>query len=310
MRLFVLGGGGQLGSALVRVAGQRGDPVTVGYLGRPVPGVDSVPADKTRPDMVREALRLARPQVVIDAGALHNVDYCEAHPDEASRVNAEGSRVVADAAATVGARTVFISTDFVFGDGGRIPREETDPPEPLGAYARSKLDGERAVLATDAANLVVRPSVIYSWTPRAARSASGSGKSVNFGTWLIEEVTAGRRVRIVTDQRASPTLASDLADAVFALIDRAPGGVYHAAGASPASRFEFATALVRGLGLDAGLVDPVETAQLGQKARRPRDSSLSSAKLARETGYRMADLGHQVEQFARSYRADVPVDPR
>ncbi len=306
MRLFVIGGGGQFGSALVGSAIGRGDTVTVGFLGRPFPGVESVPADKTRPDVLRAALRRAKPDVVVDAGALHNVDYCEAHPEEAERVNSVGTRQVAETAAEIGARTVFISTDFVFGDGGHAPHDETDPPDPLGAYGRSKLEGERAVLAVDPNNLVVRPSVIYSWTPRAARSSSGSGKSMNFGTWLVEEVAAGRRVRIVTDQRASPTLASDLAGAVLALLDRSPGGTYHAAGATPASRFEFATRLVAGVGLDPRLVDPVATAQLGQKSRRPADSSLSSIKLARSAGYAMAALDHQIEEFALWYRTDAP----
>lgn len=303
-RLFVLGGGGQLGRALVLQAKGRGDEVTIGYLGRALPGVPSIPADKTQPSVVEQVIRDAAPDVVVDAGALHNVDYCESHPEEAERVNAAGSAAVARAAAAVGARSVFISTDFVFGELGDPPHPETDPPEPLSVYGRSKLAGERAVLEVDDRNLVVRPSVIYSWMPRASRAQSGSGKAVNFGTWVVEEVTAGRKVRIVTDQAASPTYAEDLAGAVLALIDRAPGGVFHAAGATPASRFEFAGALVKAVGADPQLVEPVITAQLAQKARRPRDSSLRSDKLTATTGYRMASLDEQVRQFGRAFRAD------
>jgi len=305
MRLFVLGGGGQLGRAVAARALARGDEVVVGYLGRPLPGVESVPADKTRPEQVAGAIRAARPDTVVDAGALHNVDYCEAHPEEADRVNAIGSEVVARAAAGVGARTLFVSTDFVFGEAGQPPHDEADPPDPQSAYARSKLAGERAVLSVDPRNLVVRPSVIYSWTPRAGRASSGSGKSMNFGTWLVEELSAGRRVRIVTDQSASPTLATDLAGAVLALLAQPSGGIFHAAGATAASRFDFARQLARGVGQDLGLIDPVATAQLGQKARRPRDSSLRSEKLVCATGYAMTPLARQVEEFAAAYRSDV-----
>ena len=278
--------------------------MTIGYLGRSLPGIPSVPADKTQPSVVEQVIRDAAPDVVVDAGALHNVDYCESHPEEAERVNAAGSAAVARAAAAVGARSVFISTDFVFGELGDPPHPETDPPEPLSVYGRTKLAGERAVLDVDDRNLVVRPSVIYSWMPRAGRAQSGSGKAVNFGTWVVEEVMAGRKVRIVTDQAASPTYAEDLAGAVLALVDRAQGGVFHAAGATPASRFEFAEALVKAVGADPRLVEPVITAQLAQKARRPRDSSLRSDKIAASTGYRMATLDQQVGQFAQAFRAD------
>ena len=305
MRLFVIGGAGQLGRAIVERATARGDEVIAGYRGRPLEGVASVPIDKGDAASVDQALAAVRPEAVIDTGALHHVDYCELHPDEADRINAEGSRRVAEATRRVGGRTLFVSTDFVFGDDGRSPHSENDPANPVSAYGRSKRAGEQAVLSVDGANLVARPSVIYSWIPRGRRSDSASGKPVNFGCWLVDEVARGNRVRIVTDQRASPTLSGDLAGALLALLDRAPGGIYHTAGATPASRFDFSVALVRRVGLDARLVDPVLTSSLAQKARRPRDSSLDSRALASTTGYQMSDLDAQTQAFAAEYLADI-----
>lgn len=311
MKLLVVGAAGQVGRNLVRRGLERGDEVVGAYNARPpdVPGIREEQLDKTNEERCRHVVLSHRPDVILDTGALHNVDYCESHPEEAHRVNRDGTRYLAEAARAVGAKFVFVSTDFVFDGTGTPPYRESDPTHPQSVYAESKLAGERATLGVSADHLVVRPSVIYSWVDTRQRRESSSGKGMNFGTWVVEEVAAGRPVRIINDQVASPTLADDLAGALFALVDKGAGGTFHAAGRTSVTRYDFTVRLVRQLGLETGLVHPVATRELAQKAVRPTDSSLSSAELERVTGYRTMDLDTALLEFAGAFESD-PGSPR
>jgi dTDP-4-dehydrorhamnose reductase len=232
------------------------------------------------------------------------VDFCENHPEEANRVNRDGTRYLAEAAQQVGAKFVFVSTDFVFDGTGAPPYHESDLPRPQSVYAESKLAGERETLVVSPNNVVVRPSVIYSWIDTRQRKESSSGKGMNFGTWAVEEVAAGRSVRIINDQVASPTLADDLAGAILALVDNHAGGTFHAAGLTAVTRYDFTVRLIQRLNLDATLVQPVATSDLAQKAQRPRNSSLSSERLVAMTGYRMMDLDAALAKFAAAFQGD------
>jgi dTDP-4-dehydrorhamnose reductase len=306
MRVVVVGAAGQVGRNLVHLSQQRGDEVAATYKARrpSLEGVTLEALDKTDARACDEVLARLRPDLVIDTGALHNVDYCEVHPAEADAVNRDGTRHLAESGWRVGGRFLFLSTDFVFDGSGHPPYAETEVPRPQSEYARSKLEGEHATLATNSQNLVVRPSVIYSWLDTRERAESSSGKGLNFGTWLVEEVARGRTVRIIDDQIASPTLASDLAGAILALVDRKCRGVFHTAGSTATDRHSFSVQLVTRLGLDASLVRPVKTAELNQKAPRPTVSSLSSVRLTSEAGYRMMDLPAALDRFAADFGAD------
>lgn len=307
MKLLVVGASGQVGKSLVEQASNRGDEVVAAYNSRR-PALGPIPVislDKTDAHRCRLVLEQYRPGAIVDTGAVHNVDFCESHPDEARRVNTEGTRNLASAAAAIGARFVFVSTDFVFDGTKSEPYTEADAPHPLSAYAESKLGGEQAARSVGAGALIVRPSVIYSWLDSRTRAESSSGKGLNFGTWLVEEVAHGRPVRIIEDQIASPTLAEDLAGAIISLLDHGCQGTYHAAGKTATSRYKFSTAIISRLGLDTQLVQPVRTGDLNQKARRPVNSSLSSDRLTEETGYRMLDLPAALGRFARSYDDDA-----
>jgi dTDP-4-dehydrorhamnose reductase len=305
MKVLVVGSAGQVGRSLVRKLAERGDtPIATFNSRRPSVSGIVEPLDKTDAAAGRAVLERHRPDVVVDTGALHNVDYCELHPEEAFRVNRDGTRYLAEGARSVGARFVFVSTDFVFDGTKQGPYVESDPPVPASIYAESKLAGEAATIGASSENVVARPSVIYSWLDTRSRQESSSGKGTNFGTWLAEEVAHARPVRIIQDQVASPTLAEDLAGAILALVDHRAAGVFHTAGASARNRYEFSVELVRRIGLDPSLVHPVRTADLNQKAKRPANSSLASDQLARVTGYRTMDLAAQLDRFARAVRDD------
>jgi dTDP-4-dehydrorhamnose reductase len=309
LKLLVVGVQGQLGRSITSLAPGHGWEVVGTYHHNRFEG-SSIPElhlDKTDADNVRDVMDEVHPTAVVDTGALHNVDYCEDHPEEAFAVNRQGTRNIADAAHRLDARFTFVSTDYVFDGLGQPPYTELAPVHPLSIYGVSKWEGEQSVLAVDPKALVVRTSVIYSWTPRIRRVGhSSSGKPLNFGSWVVHELEQGKELRIVKDQVASPTLADDLARAILQLQRGPAQGIFHAAGATALSRFDFCRALANRLGLSEELIHPVLTRELNQKALRPPDSSLRSERILAETGHRMQTVPESLNEFASRYFEDPP----
>lgn len=295
---MVIGSAGQVGSRVVRLGKEKGHHVLGGYLSRPpCEAIDAFQIDKTIPGQVKDVLNRARPEVVVDTGALDNVDYCETHPEEAFAVNATGTGNVAGAAAGIGAKYIFISSDYVF-DGRRGAYTESDPTSPLNVYGRSKLEGERLALRSGTNVSVLRPSVVYSWEPTIV-STSPSGKPLNFAMWLLKELKSGKSVRIVQDQVSSPTFADDLAMAILAVAGADATGVFHAAGRTPLSRYNFAKRIAEEFEIETELITPTSSSALSQSAKRPLNSSLVSDRLEGEAGYKMMEISDALEALRR-----------
>jgi dTDP-4-dehydrorhamnose reductase len=302
LRLLIIGGGGQLGSKLAELAKDRFE-VYATYLTRrpPIGGDRALPLDKRDRDRVFALFGKLRPDVVIDTGALHNVDYCETHRSEAWGVNVDGTRNLAEACEAYGAKMVFVSTDYVF-DGAKGNYSEEEAPNPVNYYGLTKLEGERAVARACARYAIARPSVIYGYVP-PSQGPSSSGKPLNFALWLIQKLENGEPVKIVTDQYSSPTLADSLAEALLRLAESEETGVFHIAGKSRLNRYEFALKIAEKLGLDAGLISPITTDQLKQIAKRPMDSSLNVEKVEKRLGLKMLSIDEALKRFEMGLRS-------
>lgn len=304
MRLLIIGGGGQLGSKLVELAKPNFE-VYATYMTRrpPLEGDRSIPLDKRHRDRVFALFKELKPDVVIDTGAIHNVDYCETHRDEARAVNVEGTKNLAEACEAHDAKFVFVSTDYVF-DGTKGNYSEEDVVNPVNYYGLTKLEGERAVARACSRYAIARPSVIYGYVPSASRSSSG--KPMNFAVWLIQKLRSGEPAKIVTDQYSSPTLVDSLAKALLRLAEGDEIGIFHVAGRSRLNRYEFALKIAERIGLDSELISPITTDQLKQAARRPMDSSLKVDKVERSLGLRMLTIDEALREFARQFKEDTP----
>ncbi len=255
------------------------------YNQHPVEGVPAVRWDLAEDP--RGVVRLYKPSLVVHAAALGDVDRCEAEPQLCYRINAVATREVAAEAYRVGARVVYLSTDYVFpGDRG-LYREE-DPPRPVNYYGLSKLLGEEAVLAVGGA--VVRVAWIYGFGP---------GR-LNFGRAVVEKLARGEEVKAVADQWGSPTLNTLIAEVVARLAEREYAGVLHAAGPRM-SRYEFALAIAEAFGFPKSLVKPISMAEVGYKAPRPRDSSLVSRRASEMLGVSMDDINYALSIFKREW---------
>lgn len=307
MKLLVVGAGGQVGDKLARRAASEGHIVYGTYKSRNPTATlaATLLLDKTDKSAVDSVFEKLRPDWVVDTAALHNVDYCEMHPEEAMAVNSMGTENLAKACNRHSSRFVFISTDFVF-DGVGAPYTEESRANPLSVYAKSKLDGERRALeANPDGTTIARPAVIYSWVPLNREAVSSSGKPLNFGAWLVSQVKAEKDVNIVTDQVTSPTLADDLAGAILALLASTQSGVFHTAGATPLSRYEFSVLLAEKMGYQAKFIHPIPSSTLKQVAKRPANSSLISEKLRRQVGYSMKGIEAALNTFVSQAGEDM-----
>jgi dTDP-4-dehydrorhamnose reductase len=262
VRLLVFGGWGQLGAELARAAEGRHELIR--------PRHDE--ADVTDAAAVEAAVRAASPHAVIDAAAFHQVDRCQEDPATAMAVNAVGAVNTARAAAGVGARAVFVSTDYVFDGEKGIGYAEDDPTSPVNLYGVSKAAGERGVRLVCPDSLVVRVSGLFG-------HAGSSGKGGNFVETILSKARAGESLSVVDDQRLSPTAAADASERLVELLDRqAPAGVYHLVNQGSCSWFELAAAVLELSGLEAELA-PRATASGG--VPRPRCSILADTRTRR-----------------------------
>jgi dTDP-4-dehydrorhamnose reductase len=250
MRALITGGSGQLGSDLAELLGA--DAVALAHT----------ELDITDPAALDRAFADVRPDVVFNCAAFHNVDVCETEPDQAWAVNV---RAVRDLAGR-GAKLVHLSTNYVF-DGRRgAPYGEADLPAPRSIYALTKLAGEYAALAYGDAP-VVRAAGLYG----LHGSASKGG---NFVQRMVARAREQGALKMVADQRLSPTFTADLASALVAAVDRGAGGVVHLTADGACSWFEFTQAIVELAGMEVP-IEPVQTVVAAGGVDRPLNGVLA-----------------------------------
>ncbi|RMF23402.1 MAG: SDR family oxidoreductase [Deltaproteobacteria bacterium] len=249
-------------------------------------GGDLFALDITDGNAVREAIEAMAPRVVVLAAALTAVDECERDPQASWAVNVGGTQNVAVACARTGARLVFFSSDYVFGEGG--PHPITADPDPLNVYGRHKLEAEKIVLAGVDGALVVRTCNVYGYVP--------GGR--NYAMSVLEALRAGRTVRAASDMFGNPTPAADLARAVLEIVEAGGKGVAHLAGPDHVDRVTWARRVAAAFGLDEGLIEPMSVADLGQPARRPRRGGLDSSATCAEFGVHLGGLDEGLAQMA------------
>lgn len=279
-RVAVLGGFGQLGSDIVRQLGDRA--VALGH------------ADADLTDVAQLSARLdaVRPEVVINCAAYNLVDRAEDDFDAAMAVNAHGVMNLASWCEDRDVPFLHVSTDYVFGaDVTRTtPYCEWDPVGPVNDYGRSKRCGEDAVRSLCPRHWIVRTCGLY-----GRHAARGKG---NFVETMLRLANERPELRIVNDQRCTPTSTADLAAALIALIESAPFGTYHATNSGDCTWYEFAQTIVHAAGLSPRVI-PITSAEYAAKARRPVYSVLSCEKLA-ATGIILRPWTEAVTEYVRA----------
>ena len=271
MKLLITGASGLYGSKLAHIALSEGFEVySCDIQSLSVYG-NFVKLDISAKEQVDAVFSSIKPDVVVHAATLTDVDKCELNKALAWRVNVEGTKNIADASQKAGSFLIYISTDYVF-SGEKGCYVESDAADPINYYGLTKLEAEEIVQELPE-YFIARPSVIYGSTPAAGK--------VNFALWLIETLRKGEHVKIVTDQWNTPTLNTNLAEMTLEVVERHLTGTYHLCGATRVSRFEFAGQIAEAFGLDKCLIDKALSSQFTWPAKRPADSSLDTSKAQR-----------------------------
>lgn len=258
MRVLISGGQGQLGRALQAV-----------LVDHEVSAPGHAELDVTDAEQVGRAADSFRPEVVIHAAAWTDTAGCEADPERALLVNGGGTRTVAEACARAGAAILYVSTNEVFDGETTDPYREDDEPNPLNAYGRSKLEGERHVQSLLERYYIVRTSWLY-----------GPGR-LSFPEKIVRAARERGRLRLVTDEVASPTWTVDLAGAIARLIGQPAWGVCHLSNGGHCSRLEWAQEVLRLSGLDGVPVEATTMREFGVPYRKPAFSALANVNAAR-----------------------------
>ena len=276
MRILLLGKNGQLGWELQRTLATLGEVIAVDY-----PEIDLA-----QEGAAQKTVRQARPQLIVNASAYTAVDQAESEEELAYAVNARAPGVLAEQAVDLGAALIHYSTDYVFDGSKGSPYIESDTPNPLNVYGRSKLAGEQAIEHIGGAHLILRTSWVYSL------------RRDSFVTKVLQWSRKQPSLRIVDDQVSNPTWARMLAETTAQLIAKAGGdpsgwlgerrGLYHLAGNGFASRLEWAQAILSHDPHKEEQVTreilPAHTADFPTLAQRPLFSALNCDKFAHTFG--------------------------
>jgi dTDP-4-dehydrorhamnose reductase len=259
-RWALLGSRGQLGQDLLHT------------LAADVVALPRTSIDLTRPETIAPVLTALRPRVVINCAAYNLVDQAESEPAIAFTVNALAVRELARCCRDLDCTLVHFSTDQVFGldESRSTPYRETDAPGPVNCYGTSKLAGEYFIRAICPKHLIIRTCGLYG-------RRGLSTERTNFVERVLQRAATGAEIRVVHDQRCTPTSTADLAPAVAALVTSGATGLFHVTSAGDCNWFEFAQAVIAEAGI-TGSIKAISSADYGAAARRPHLSMLDCSK--------------------------------
>ncbi|MBU0636244.1 SDR family oxidoreductase [Candidatus Micrarchaeota archaeon] len=258
-RVAVIGASGFFGKPLF-VELQKSFDVTGTFQNNHQQGLE--PLDITDSSGINNFFSRFKPDIVVHLAAIVNVDECEKNPSKAFSVHVTGTKNIVNACQKNNARLLYFSTDFVF-DGQKGNYSESDSPNPINEYGKTKLAGEKIVQKLSN-SLIVRTSTPY----------SKDLESKKFIPFVIQNLSKGLPVNAFTDQIRSPSLVENVAESVRMLLEKEVTGIVHVVGASQVSMFDAALEVARVFGFDENLVNPVECQSANLAAVRPKNTGL------------------------------------
>ncbi len=283
-RILITGSNGLLGQKLVELLSRTNYPMLLTSVEERCVFTDESLAyrqlDTTRKQDVRAMVDEFEPEIIINTAAITNVDQCETERELAWKVNAASVENLVHAAKLVGAKIIHLSTDYVF-DGRNGPYGETDRPNPISYYGRTKLASENILQTSGAPFTVLRTMILY---------GAGYNIKLNFALWVLKNISEGKPIKVVDDQIGNPTLADDLAYAILKVIELNREGIYHVAGPDLVSRYDFALTVARVFNFDKKLITPVKTAAFKQPAPRPLKSGFITLKSQIDLDLKMSGI--------------------
>jgi dTDP-4-dehydrorhamnose reductase len=253
-------------------------------------------ADLLDAEVEHRILDSVQPDWLIHCAAQANIDACEADPGQAQVLNSDLPGELAAACAHRGIRMVHLSTDAVFDGTKEGVYVEEDVPNPLGVYARTKLDSEWTVLGANPDVLVVRVN-FFGWSLTGQRSLS---------EFFVNSLSSGQRVQGFTDVLFCPLFVADLAELLMKMLAKGLSGIYHVVGSESLTKYDFGVAIARKFGLDERLISPVSVDESTLMAPRSHNLRLSVHKLSTVLGEPIPGFSTGLDRFYTQYQQGYP----
>ena len=280
MNVLVTGANGFLGQHLCLALLSEGHTLVATSRGAsriPSQNLSYLPMELTDRSAVSRILNDQNPDVIIHTAAMSKPDACEANRPLCLQQNVETTQNLLEVCGLQKKqpRFLYISTDFVFGENG--PHREEDIPAPLNFYGESKLKAEMLVTKYAENNTIIRPVFIYGqiW----------EGLRPSFPHWVKTNLEQGKKIKVVSDQRRTPTFVSDICKGILAILKQNRNGVYHLAGKDLISPYEMAVTTANILKLDAALIENVTSEIFKEPVVRAKRSGLLIEKARKDLGY-------------------------
>ncbi len=274
--VLVTGGTGLLGKGLAESILSECKLISVHLRDYSVPnsnGVEHIVLDVLEKKSVEALFEKYEFDCVVHAAGIASVDYVEAHYEESRRSNIEGTQNIASACRKTGCHMIYVSTNAVF-DGNGAPYAETSKPNPINKYGKIKLECEKKVSESFDHFTIFRPILMYGWHYPLSRS--------NPATWIIEKLSKGQKINIVTDVYENPLYNVQCGEILWQIIQKKPQGIIHAAGGEIVSRYEFAVKLAEIFGFSSSLIHPVDSSFFPSIAPRPKNTSFETKRIHEE----------------------------
>ncbi len=280
MRILVTGSNGLLGQKIIKQLNDQQINYLATSLGenRFSECQNYQSLDISNANRVQTIFEDFQPTHVINTAAITNVDFCEDNIDLCQKVNVDAVNILFEASQKIKAHFIHLSTDFVF-DGQAGPYVETDTPNPLSVYAKSKHSSEQILIHSDDNNwAILRTIIVYGVGENLSRG--------NLVVWAKSALMAGQKLTIVNDQFRAPTWADDLAWACIQTAKLNANGVFHISGPETKSIYDWVLTIADYFKLPTHLIEPIESSTLNQKAPRPPKTGFVITKAQKQLGYK------------------------
>ena len=295
MRLLITGASGLLGLNLSLLAHKLGNDV-VGFVHSH--SLQGAPFSVKTVDLLDSAAALksmeeSQPDAIVHCAAIADLHEAEKFPSLTQRLNVDVPEMIAKAAFNWKIPLIHISSDAIF-DGKKGEYLETDPPDPLSVYARSKLAGERRVQKSNPDALIARV-VFYGWSLSGRRSLS---------EFFYNHLKDHKPVKGFIDTFFSPLYVEDLGEILLEMMEKQLKGVYHVVSPESLSKYDFGVRIAEKFGFDPGLIEPVKMSEIKREAPRSLNLSLNPGKLQKDLGHNLPSVDDGIDRFYKRWEQD------
>jgi len=294
MKFLVTGSAGLVGNQVVNDLVEKDETVYSTYHDtKPEFGIPTQ-MDLNQLDKIENIVEKIKPDSIIHLAAMTNVDECEKEKDLAMKINAKATETLSKQAAKQKSFFVYVSTDYVF-DGEKGMKKESDSPNPIGFYGKSKFEGEKSVMNSASGWCIARTSTPYGFHK----------KKKSFPLWVAENLQNKNKINVIVDQFISPTYVPNLSKMLIEIASRQIVGILHVAGSTRISRYEMAELVADKLNLDKKLLNPINIEQMNWIAKRPKDSSLDVSLASEVLNEKPFNIEQGLENFVRGIKSQL-----